>query len=329
MIRRLTLVVALAVSVAACGGPSTPTTEAPTEPTSTTVPATTTTTVPTTTTTPDDGFPVTIDAANGPVTIERRPERIVSLSPTATEMLFAIGAGTQVAAADSFSNYPEEAPTTDLSGFEPNLEAISAYEPDLVVLSYDPGDVIAGLEAIGIPAILQPAATTLDDTFAQIEQLGAATGNLADAAALVARMQADIDELVASVPTFDEPPTYYHELDPTYFTATSKTFIGEIYGLVGLANIADEADPDGYGYPQLSAEYILERDPDFVFLADVKCCGQTAETVAARPGWDRLTAVQEGRVVELDDDVASRWGPRIVDLLATVAEAVAQLEPVG
>ncbi len=134
---------------------------------------------------------------------------------------------------------------------------------------------------------------------------------------------------MASIPAFDDAPTFYHELDPTFYSVTSSTFIGEIYGLLGLVDIADAADPDGYGYPQLSAEYIIEQDPDFIFLADTKCCGQNAETVAARPGWDRLTAVEEGRIVELDDDVASRWGPRIVDLLATVAEAVKQLEPVG
>ena len=331
--RTMFVAVAVALVLAACGGGASPgaTTTVPDEP-STTTPATTaapTTTTPTTTTEPDDGFPITIDAANGPVTIPAAPERIVSISPTATEILFAIGAEDQVVAVDSLSNYPQEAPVTDLSGFEPNVEAIASYEPDLVVLSFDPGDVIGGLEAIGIPTILQPSAASLDDTYTQIEQLGAATGHIADAAAVVGSMQSDIASIVASIPAFDDAPTFYHELDPTFYSVTSSTFIGEIYGLLGLVDIADAADPDGYGYPQLSAEYIIEQDPDFIFLADTKCCGQNAETVAARPGWDRLTAVEEGRIVELDDDVASRWGPRIVDLLATVAEAVKQLEPVG
>ncbi len=332
MTRRSTIVaVVLALILAACGGAATPSATTAVDQT-TTVPTTTSTTPTTSTTTttePDDGFPVTIDAANGPVTLSARPERIVSISPTATEMLFAIGAGDQVVAVDGLSTYPDDTPVTDLSGFEPNVEAISSYEPDLVVLSFDPGDVIDGLDAIGIPAILQPAAASLDDTYTQIEQLGAATGRIADAATVVSRMQSDIDAIVASMPPFDEAPTYYHELDPTLYSVTSSTFVGEIYGLLGLVDIADAADPDGYGYPQLSAEYIIEQDPDFIFLADTKCCGQDAETVAARPGWAGLTAVQEGRVVALDDDVASRWGPRIVELLATIADAVAQLEPVG
>ena len=115
-----------------------------------------------------------------------------------------------------------------------------------------------------------------------------------------------------------------HELDDTLYTVTSSTFIGEVYTLAGLVNAADPADADGsaWGYPQLSAEYLLDADPDLIFLADTRCCAQDAETVAARPGWESLTAVETGRIVELDDDVASRWGPRIVDFLRAIVNAV-------
>ena len=253
------------------------------------------------------------------------PERIVSLSPTATEMLFAIDAGDQVVAVDDQSNYPEEAPRTDLSGFEPNVEAIVAEDPDLVVLSEDTGDVLAGLEAADVEALVLPAATTLDDSYDQIEQLGDATGHGDEAADVVQGMKDDIEEITSSLPERSgDAPTYYHELDQTFFTATSSTFIGQVYGLVGLENIADSAD-DGSGYPQLSAESILDANPDLIFLADTKCCAQNAETVAARPGWASLDAVTSGRVIELDDDVASRWGPRVVDLLRTVADQVARV----
>lgn len=257
------------------------------------------------------------------------PSRIVSLSPSHTETLFAIGAGAQVVAVDSFSNFPAEAPITDLSAFEPNVEAVAGYEPDLVVLSDDMGGIAAALEQLEIPILLLPAAQNLDEVYAQIEQLGAATGKVGEAAELVKDMQTDIDEIVTSLPEQAEPLTYYHELDNTYYSVTSTTFVGQLYSLLGLENIADAAD-DGTagGYPQLSAEYIVEQDPDLVFLADTKCCGQTAATVAARPGWDVLTAVTNGGVVEFDDDIASRWGPRIVDQLRTVADAIAKL-PVG
>jgi iron complex transport system substrate-binding protein len=262
------------------------------------------------------------DTAQSATTAVDRPERIVSLSPTATEMLFAIDAGDQVVAVDDQSNHPADAPKTDLSGFQPNVEAIAGYDPDLVVLSTDTDDVIKGLESVGATVLVQDAAKTVADSYRQIAELGAATGHGDEASDVVARMKRDIEKLTSSVPTSARGMTYYHELDPTYFTATSKTFIGEVYGLFGLKNIADAADAEGGGYPQLSVEYIVQADPDVIFLADSKCCGQTAASVSRRPGWGDISAVKSGRVVALDDDVASRWGPRVVDLIRVVAEAL-------
>lgn len=298
----------LALPLAACGGDKPATEAAPTESAA-----------------PADAFPVTLDAANGKVTIDVRPARIVSLSPTATEMLFAIGAGDQVEAVDQDSNYPADVPTTDLNGFEPNIEAIAGYEPDLVIASNETGNLEKSFKALDIPFLLQPAAATLDDTYAEILELGDATGHPDEALDVVDSMLKDIAEIRGSLPTLDEPLTYFHELDDTYFTATSKTFIGQVYGILGLQNIADEADGAGSGYPQLSAEYILKADPDLVFLADTKCCNQSPETVAERPGWDQLTAVKNDGVIALDDDIASRWGPRVVDYLRTVAAAVTEV----
>jgi iron complex transport system substrate-binding protein len=273
-------------------------------------------------------FPVTLDSPGGKVVLDQRPERIVSLSPTATEMLFAIGAGGQVVAVDSNSNYPEEAPRTDLSAYQPNIEAIAGYKPDLVVYSDDPGELAAGLGKLSIPALQQPAATRLDDTYAQLDQLGRATGHQAEAAQLTATMRAEIEKIAAAARP-ERPLTYYHELDKNLYSATSKTFIGQLYAQLGMKNIADAADKEASGYPQLSAEYVIKADPDLIFLADTKCCGQSARTVAARDGWDQLTAVRSGGVVALDDDVASRWGPRVVDFLKTVAAKVQTVEPVG
>ncbi|HEX6236658.1 MAG TPA: ABC transporter substrate-binding protein [Acidimicrobiales bacterium] len=270
-------------------------------------------------------FPVEVEAVNGPVTIDERPERIVSLSASHTEMLFAIDAGDQVEAVDEYSTYPEEAPVTDLSGFEPNVEAVASYDPDLVVINYDANDLVAGLDALDIPVIELPAAVNLDETYEQIGVLGEATGHPDEADALVDDMQSEIQALVDRVPERAEPATYYHELDDQLHTATSATFIGSIYALAGLENIADEAD-DGSGFPQISAELVLDADPDVIFLAD-ESGGVTPETVAARAGWGDLTAVQEGNVVQLDPDIASRWGPRIVDFLRTVVEATADIEP--
>lgn len=267
---------------------------------------------------------------DGPASEEAKPapQRIVSLSPTATEMLFAIGAGGQVVAVDSNSNYPKEAPKTELSAYEPNIEAIAGYKPDLVVYSDDPGELKAGLDKLSIPLLHQPAATDLDDTYAQLAQLGQATGHADEAGQLAATMRAEIDKIAAAARP-ERPLTYYHELDKNLYTATSKTFIGQLYAQLGMENIADPADKEGTGYPQLSAEYVIKADPDLIFLADTKCCGQSARTVAARDGWDQVTAVKTGGVVELDDDVASRWGPRVVDFLKVIAAKVQAAEAVA
>ena len=246
-------------------------------------------------------------------------ERIVSISPTGTEMLFAIGAGDRVVAVDQFSYYPAEAPVTDLDGWNPNIEAIASYEPDLVVMQTN-GDLMASLEALGIEVWAHDAPFAFDDVYVQIELLGAVTGQADEAAALAASMRAEIAELIAAAPDASSL-SYYHELDNTLYTVTGGTFIGQVYGLFGLTNVADPADADGsaWGYPQLSDEYLVDADPDVIFLADTLCCGQSAQTVAARPGWDQISAVQAGRVVELDDDIASRWGPRLVDFIAAIS----------
>ena len=248
------------------------------------------------------------------------PHRIVSLSPTATESLFAIGAGKQVVAVDDQSDYPKRAPKTTLSGYTPNVEAIAGYRPDLVVLSGDANDVVSGLHKLGIRVLVQPAAKDLAGAYAEIKQLGAFTGHQKGAAALVTRMRKRIAQAVASVPK--RRLLVYHELDPTYYSATSKTFIGRIYKLFGLRNIADAADSSASGYPQLSAEYILAANPGLIVLADTRCCGQSAVTVASRPGWGGLAAVRNHRVVGIDDSVASRWGPRVVSFVQSVAKSL-------
>lgn len=322
--RKIALLAALVIATAACSPTdATATTTTGDVTTSTSVQVVTTTTIAATTTSPASEFPVTVEADNGPVTIEQRPEAIVSLSAVATEMLFAIGASDQVVAVDDQSNYPAEAPSTDLSGFTPNLEAILSYEPDLVIITFDPGDLVAGLDAAGVPVLSYTAAFTVDDTYRQMEALGTATGNLEGARIANEEIQSDLTEILDASVTSGEGVTYYHEIDSTLYTATSSTFFGEIYGMFGMVNIGDAADADGsaFGYPQLSSEYVVEADPDIIFLANA-LYGESIETVSARPGWEVMTAVQNGSIVELDTDVASRWGPRIVEFAQSIADAL-------
>ena len=269
-------------------------------------------------------FPAVIKTANGVVHIRSRPTTIISLSPTATEMLYAIGAGSQVKAVDSDSDYPPRAPTTKLSGLDPNLEAIVAYKPDLVVVSNftDNFDSLAKhLASFSIPVLYLPAPAGLSGVYSQFDQLGEATGHLAQAEHEDAALRSQISKIVASVPRRAQPLSYYYELDQTYYSVTSSTFIGTLLALLGMKSIADTASgaASSGGYPQLSSEYIVKANPDYVILADTVCCHQNAATAAARPGWSGLTGVKAGHVILLNDDIASRWGPRIVDLLHTVA----------
>jgi iron complex transport system substrate-binding protein len=289
-----------------------PTSAAPAIPPTTTPDVTATVPPPVTT-----AGPATTEAAEG-------AQRIVSLSPTHTEILFAIGAGDQVVAVDNLSNFPRKAAAvaTDMSAYEPNVEAVAGYDPELVVTDGSNPEFVSQLDSLGLEHWEGVAPSGFADVYEQIEQLGAITGHVGEAAELVGQMQADIEEIIAGMPVLETPLSVYHELDNTYFSVTSDTFIGQVYNRLGLRNIADEAETTGGAYPQLNAEFIISTNPDLIFLADTKCCGESAETVAARPGWQAIAAVANGGVVEMDDDIASRWGPRIVDYMREVAAAV-------
>ncbi|MFD2467693.1 ABC transporter substrate-binding protein [Amycolatopsis silviterrae] len=266
------------------------------------------------------GFPATA----GSVTLARAPQRIVVLGPSLTEMLFAIGAGKQVVAVDGSSTFPSQAPRTGFSAYQPNAEAIAAERPDLVVLSNDLNNVVAQLGQLKIPVYHAPPAAAIGDSYTQLTDLGKLTGHSPGAAETVRRMKDGLAKVLADVP--QRRLTYYYELDQTRYSATSRTFVGSLLKELGLDNIADPADADGSrgGYPQLSEEFVIHANPDLVLLADTKCCGQNAETVRARPGWNTVTAVRRNQIVALDDDIASRWGPRVVELVRAVADGAAK-----
>ena len=292
----------LLTALTACGGSNTTTETSVVETTETTSASST--------------YPVTV----GDLTLTTQPMRIISLSPTATEMLYAIGAGVQVVAVDDYSNFPAEAVAlgTALSGYEPNVEAIAGFTPDLVIVAYDAGGIVDQLKSLSIPVFMAAAATSFEDVYSQIEQLGALTGNLENAVQLSGQMQTDIAAAVAEVQLPTTPVTYFHELDNTLYSATSNTFIGQVYGLFGLKNIADGVI-DGNDYPQLSAEVIVKANPDIIFISH----SETPEVVAARDGWGRLKAVTSNQVIALPADIPSRWGPRIVEFVRVIRDAIA------
>lgn len=276
---------------------------------------------------PDPGFPVTIRGDNGSVTIGNTPERIVLLGPSLTETVFAVGAGPQVIAVDSGSNYPQEAPRTDLSAYQPNAEAISAYQPDLVLATDDANGLVDALDVLHIPVLILGAPEDLEDAYEQVVTVGRVTGHEDDAQKVSDDMRDRIDAAVISAASAASDRTVYHELDPSFYSLTSDTFIGDLYKRFGLINIADDAPAaiaDG-GYPQLSAEYIISAAPDVIVLADTVCCDQSPQTVAERPGFADLPAVVNGTVIAANDDIASRWGPRIADFAVELSDRLGDL----
>jgi iron complex transport system substrate-binding protein len=242
-------------------------------------------------------------------------------------MLYAIGAGDQVVAVDSYSTFPAETASkvTKMSAYEPSLEAILAYEPDVVLISNDMNKITEQLESISsrkITVWTGAAAATLDDVYKQITELGTLTGRDEDAETLIESMKARIAKATENISAPMSPKSYFYELDNTLYSLTSNTFVGALLKPFGFTNIADGVEA-GNDYPQLNAEVIAKANPSIIFLADTKCCAQNAAEVSKRPGWAGIDAVKNGQIVELDDDVASRWGPRVVDLVEQFAAAIA------
>jgi iron complex transport system substrate-binding protein len=252
------------------------------------------------------------------------PQCVVSLSPAATETLFAIGAGPQVQAVDTDSNYPTTGlPTKRINALNPSVEAIvglckttashPSTKPDLVIISYNANDIQQKLTGLGIKVILQGAPTTLSGAYREIRQLGSLTGHATKATSIVTSLKATIAKDVASIPAHPtRVVSVYYELDPTYYSVASNTFVGSLLKSLGVVNIADAKSTSAdAGYPQLSAEYVVSAKPKLIFLADTICCHVNQAVLAKRSGFSNVSAVVHHHVVGLSDDIASRWGPRL------------------
>lgn len=270
------------------------------------------------TATPAAAFPLTFtDDAGNEVTLDAEPERIVALQPSFVEVLFEIGAGDAVVAVDQNTDYPPEAEgLTKLSGFEPSVEAIVAEDPDLVLISYDPGTLTDALGNAGIPVVLLASPETLEGVYDQIDTIGQISGQPDEAATLVTDMREEIADVVATIPEGAEVPTVFHEVDNTLYSVGPGSFIHDIYVVLGAENIAAAT---GEAYPQLNNEAVIAGNPTVIILADEEF-GETVETVSARPGWAAIAAVQSGRVHGVDPDLISRPGPRLPETVRQIAE---------
>jgi iron complex transport system substrate-binding protein len=269
-------------------------------------------------------YPITVKFGGYTTTIAKKPTKIISLSPSATEILYAVGAGSQILAVDNLSNYPANAPVSEISAFEPSVEAILAKKPDLVLLSIDSTkapQIRNALVKLGIPVLMEKAPATLKDVYAENTLLARVTDRQAGAVKLNASMAKSIKEILAKAKKSSKI-RIFHELDDTYYSVTSNTFIGKVYKDFGAVNIADAAaGADNSGYPQLSAEYLLKSDPQVIFLADAQY-GVTADSVSKRAGWSQISAVKNKKIVELPADIPSRWGPRLVDFYKLIGASL-------
>ena len=269
-------------------------------------------------------YPLQVKSDGYITKLSAKPVRIISLSPSATEILFALNADSQVLAVDDNSNYPVRVPKSDLSSFTPNVEAIAALDPDLVVLQINATNaktVRDALTKIEIPVFVEPAAKNVNDTYKEIRLIGKIIDKEKAAKKLIAEMKSRIKKALVTNKSKSKLK-FFHELDNTLYTATSKTFIGSVYKDFGLINVADAASgADSSGYPQLSAEYLIKSNPDLIFLADAQY-GESIDSLKARPGWSAISAVKNNRVIALPADIPSRWGPRIVDFYELVGKSI-------
>ena len=260
------------------------------------------------------GFPVTVERADGrELTFDSPALRIVSLSPGHTEVLFAIGAGDQVIAVDTQSNFPQETEgKTKFDAISPDVEAVDGLNPDLVVVMAGPDDVVQSLDQRGLQVLWLELPDSLGSLFDQIDLLGEITGHREQSDSLVDEMDiralAVLDKVGATA-----GPSVYHELDDELKTASSDTFTGELYLILNATNIAGHPQQP---YPMLTLDAIVEADPEVIILAH---SGASPESVNARPGWQGISAVKDDRIYALDPDTVNRPGPRLVDGLEALA----------
>jgi iron complex transport system substrate-binding protein len=241
--------------------------------------------------------------------LEGPAQRIISHSPGATEILFAIGAGPQVVAVDQFSYYPPE--TADLpqvSYSSPDPEQGLAHEPDLVIFATRQEGSIEQFRSLGLPVFFIREPSDLAGVMENIRTIGMLTGHLEAAEALIADMEARLAAVAERLADVDEGPRVYYEVTDSYYTVAPQSFIGGALSLVKARNIAEGATTP---FPQLTSEAIVDANPDVILMANAEFV--PVDSVPDRPGWSAITAVAEGRIYPVDGDIMSRPGPRIVD----------------
>jgi iron complex transport system substrate-binding protein len=293
-------------AVAACGGDD----DAPAAGSKTAAPAEATARP-----TPASAFPMTFtDSGGTAVTFNEAPKRIISYSPGATEVLFAVGAGGQVVGVDKFSDYPPDTNSrTRLEYSKPAPEPALALQPDLVLMAARQEGQVKQFRELGMRVLLLAEPADLPGVLEQIRSLGKLTGHAAEGEKLAGGLDGRIRAVQSRIVSISEGPLVFFEVTSDLYTAAPNTFIGALLSLVKARNIAQGATTQ---FPQLSAEVVINASPAVILLADAgENGGQSLDTVKSRPGWANIPAVKNSRVISVDGNVFSRPGPRVVDAL--------------
>lgn len=271
----------------------------------------------TTPTAPIDQFPLTVAGSDGTsVTLPRAPHRIVSLSTAATEIFCALGAGDQLVAVELNANCPPGNGTKPkLDAYQPNAEAIVGYQPDLVFVFDNPSNIVETLRRLGTRVLYLKLPTTLAGVVDQIEVLGRVSGHSPIARQVTKGIRDRLAAIRQKLASVTRGPRYYYELDPALFTVSDHSYIGDLYKQLKAQNIAADASQD---YPQLSAEIIIQRDPEVILIGDAPA-GVSAKAITQRPGWQQIAAVRTGRFCLVDVDIVNVPGTKIVDALEILA----------
>lgn len=260
------------------------------------------------------------------ITLPRPPQRIVSLSPSATEMIYAVGAGDRMVGATQFCNYPEEAmmitrvSSGTIEGV--NRESILNLKPDVIFFKADHHQsLIETFNKFGIPMV-GVGAESLEEMFQEALIIGEFLGSKKIAEQLVAQMRTDLDkqrERVASIPEEERQRVFYEVWDQPLMTVGPQSFIGEMLAIAKAKNIFDDATQ---GYPQISSELVVDRDPQVIIRPASESDGSDIDRILNRKGWEGVSAVKNKRVHTINGDQISRCGPRLIQVLPSLIDSI-------
>ena len=252
--------------------------------------------------------------------------KIISLSTTHTEIIQSLGAENTLVGVDAFSEV--DFPVEVIDAYTVTAEELVPLNPDVVIIAFDFNGIVEGLKAQEINYVLLPPARNLDDVYAQITNIGEMVNKKREASSTIRDMKVEINRIINNSNYQDI--TVYHEIGYSYgiYSVNSESLIGEIYNLLGVTNIANsEEDPYGSGYPALSEEMVIESNPDFIVVGHSDYLNKD---LSIRDGWSDISAVQNSRVVFLDDTLASNWGTttlQLVEVLAATFEESVETNP--